>query len=190
MKLRYFIFLVASAILPATPLSAQQLPEVDERMLREMCLRGECRFDVVTRVRLADGQTQEERIPQYRPAILPNSLSIMLGEELQAVADFDDNVFRRWRAPERRESSRNAVLDFKLAQTSDGSIALEVRNNGREPIKLNLFIRAPGAMAGEYTSSCPVIAGGSVFEYWSRAVAELIVGEAVLVTDAGALQCN
>lgn len=191
MRMQHFIFQFLALAWVAGAALAQELPVVDEGELRELCLRGECRFDVVTSVRLADGQVQEERITQHRPAILANSLSIMLGEELQAVADFDNNQFIRWRAAERREPSRNAVLDFKLTQTeSDGSISLEVRNNGREPVKLNLFTRAPGAAGAEYTSSCPVIAGGSVYEYWSRPVVEVIVGEAVLVTDDGALQCN
>lgn len=181
------LVLITSAI----TVNAQNAPPLDARELRELCDRGRCRTDVVTQIRLADGEIQEERITEHRPAILANSLSIMLGEQLQAVADFNDGVFRRWREPERREPSRNAVLDFKLAQTeSDGSVSLEVRNNGRDPVKLNLFVRAAGAAQGEYTSSCPVIAGGSVYEYWSRPIIEVIVGDAILITDNGALQCN
>ena len=175
----------------AAPVAAQEAPSLEPWELRELCDRGQCRSEVLTRIRLANGQVQEERITEHRPAILSHSVSLMLGENFQAVADFDDGVFRRWRAPERRESSRNTVLDLKLEQTdSDGSISLEVRNNGREPVKLNLFIRTAGSTQAEYTSSCPVIAGGSVYEYWSRPIVEVIVGEASLVSDDGALQCN
>lgn len=175
----------------AAPVAAQEAPSLEAWELRELCDRGECRVDVVTRVRLANGQIQEERIAEHRPPIVSHSISLMLGEAMQAVADFDDGVFQRWRAPERRESSRNTVLDFKLGQTeSDGSISLEVRNNGREPVKLNLYIRTAGSTQAEYTSSCPVISGGSVYEYWSRPIVEVIVGEAALVSDDGALQCN
>lgn len=193
MNLRTVIICLVTLVLAwaGAPAAAQDAPSLEAWELRELCDRGQCRSDVVTQVRLANGQIQEERIAEHRPAIVPHSVSIMLGEELQVVADFDDGVFQRWRAPERREPSRNTVLDLTLGQTeSDGSISLEVRNNGREPVKLNLFIRTAGSTQAEYTSSCPVIAGGSVYEYWSRPIVELIVGDATLVSDDGALQCN
>ncbi len=184
-----FITLVLSWA--AAPAAAQDVPSVDASELRGLCDRGLCRRDITTQVRLPNGQVQEERITEHRPAILRPSVSVMLGEQLEAVADFDDGKFVGWRAPERRESSRNIVLNLKLEQTeSDGSVSVELRNNGRQPVKLNLFVRTAGSAQGEYTSSCPIIAGGTAYEYWSRPIVELIVGEAILVSDDGALQCN
>ena len=173
------------------PVIAQQVPTVDQWELRELCNQGRCRTDVVTRFHVGNGQIQEERIAQHRPAILPGSLSIMLGEELKAVAEFTGGTFQRWREPERRESSRNIVLEFRLTQLeSDGSISLQVKNNGREPVKLDLFIRTAGAAQAEYTSSCPVLANGTVFEYWSQPIVEVVVGDVRVVSDDGALQCQ
>lgn len=184
-------FITLALAWAVAPAAAQDVPSVSASELRELCDRGRCRRDVTTQVRLADGQIQEERITEHRPAILRHSLSLMLGEHLEAVADFNDGQFIGWRETERRESSRNVVLNLKLDQTeSDGSVSVEIRNNGRQPVKLNLFVRTAGSPQGEYTSSCPIIAGGTAYEYWSRPIVELIVGEAMLVSNDGALQCN
>lgn len=169
--------------------SAQNLPPADGPELEQYCRTAQCRRDVVTQVRLVDGRIQEESKPLHRPAITRGSISIMLGEELQAVPDFDGETFLGWRSPERRESSRTPVLTFKLAQENDGSISAAISNVGRDPVKLRMYIRTPGAREGEYTSSCPVLAGGAVFEYWTRPVIEVIVQEAVLLRDA-ALLCD
>lgn len=159
--------------------------------LERYCQQAPCRRDIAVSVRLEDGRVQEESRPLYRPAIARDSLSILLGEELDAVADFDGSQFLGWREPRRRESWRTPVLSFRLSQSEgDPSVSLQVSNAGGEPVKLRLFIRTPGAATGDYTSSCPVIAGGTVFEYWSQPVIEVIVTDAVLLGDDGALLCD
>jgi hypothetical protein len=168
---------------------AQDLPPADGPELEEYCRNAPCRRNVVTQIRLADGRIQEESKPLHRPALVRGSLSIMLGEELVAVPDFQDEQFRGWRPPERREPSRNPVLTFKLNQESDASVAASISNSGPDPIKLRLYVRSPGASEGEYTSSCPVLSGGTVYEYWNRPVVEVIVVEAILLED-DALLCD
>jgi hypothetical protein len=159
--------------------------------LAAYCQRQPCRKDAVVQVRLPDGRVQEERSTLYRPAVTRGSVSIPLGEELRVVPDFDDLDFQGWRAAERRESARTPVLTFKMTQsTSDGSVSIGISNSGREPVKLRLSIRSAGAAAGEYTSSCPVPAGGTVYEYWSQPVVEVIVNEAALLSDDAALLCD
>lgn len=180
---------IAAWLLLAPAASAQNLPPADGPELESYCRSTECRRDVVTQVRLLDGRIQEESKPLHRPAITRSSISVLLGEELQAVPEFDGQIFLGWRAPERRESSRTPVLTFKLNQESDGSISVGISNVGPDPVKLRMYIRTPGAREGEYTSSCPVLAGGAVFEYWSRPVIEVIIQEAALLRDA-ALLCD
>lgn len=181
--------LVLLAAAGASAAFGQDLPPADGPALEEFCRSAPCRRDVVTRIRLADGRIQEESRPLHRPALVRGSLSIMLGEELVAVPEFQDEQFRGWRAAERREPSRNPVLTFKVSQESDTSIAASISNSGPDPVKLRMYVRGPGAAEGEYTSSCPVLSGGTVYEYWNRPVVEVIVVEAILLED-DALLCD
>lgn len=158
--------------------------------LQAYCQNAPCRQNAVVRLRMADGRVQEETSILHRPAITRGSVSILLGEEIRVVPEFNDESFTGWRAPERRESSRNAVLTFKLAQGGDGSISAAITNSGEEPIKLRMDIRPIGASDSEYTSSCPVVAGGTIYAYWEQPVAELIVREALLLSDDMALMCD
>lgn len=170
---------------------AQDEPPAAPADLEAYCESASCRQNMVVRVRLADGRIQEETAPLYRPAVTRQSVSVLLGEDIRAVPEFDDGTFLGWREAERRESSRNTVLTFKVTQMeSDGSISAAISNNGDDPVKLRLYIRTPGSAQGEYTSSCPVVAGGTVYEYWSRPVVEVIVREASLLTDDSALMCD
>lgn len=187
------LLLAALALLGGfVPVQAQDQVPATGTELENFCRSAACRRDVTVSVRLADGRVQHEHLPLYRPAIHRSSVSVLLGESIEAVPDFDDDdVFQGWRAPGRRESSRTPQLTFKLSQSEgDGSIAASIANAGRDPVKLRLYIRDSGATEAEYTSSCPVIAGGGVYEYWTRPVAEMIVREATLLTDDAALLCD
>lgn len=183
--------LLACAAWWPPPAAAQGQVPTAMPELERYCQQAPCRRDVAVAVRLADGRVQEESRPMYRPAIARDSLSVLLGEELEAVAEFDGGQFLGWRETRRRESSRTPVLSFRLSQAEgDPSVSLQVSNAGGEPVKLRLFTRTPGAVTGDYTSSCPVIAGGTVFEYWSQPVIEVIVTDAILLGDDGALLCD
>lgn len=181
-----FVLLPAATAVHAQTEAPRTLPE-----LESYCERAPCRKDMAVRVRLTDGRIQEESAPLYRPAVTRNSVSVLLGEEIRAVPEFDDETFLGWREAEQRESRRNIVLTFKVTQMdSDASISAAISNNGEDPVKLRLYVRTAGAPEGEYTSSCPVVAGGTVYEYWSRPIVEVIVREASLLTEDSALMCD
>lgn len=177
-------------VMPAGEARAQRDPPPAAGDLAAYCQTVACRQNAVVQVRLPDGRVQEERSTLYRPAIVRNSVSVLLGEEIRAVPEFDDDQFLGWRAAERRESGRTPVLVFKVAQAGDGSVSIGISNSGREPVKLRLSIRSAGSASAEYTSSCPVLAGGTVYEYWSEPVVEVVVREATLPTDDAALLCD
>lgn len=187
---RWLLLALVAAGAPAPAAAQGQVPTAMPELER-YCQQAPCRRNVAIAVNLADGRVQEESRPLYRPAIARDSLSILLGEELEAVAEFDGSQFLGWREVRRRESARTPVLSFRVSQSpGDPSVALQVSNAGNQPVKLRLFIRTPGAATGDYTSSCPVIAGGSVFEYWSQPVIEVIVTDALPLGDDGALLCD
>ena len=181
---------IALQVVPVTALTQDESPSALTD-LQAYCENAPCRENMSVRVRLADGRIQEETAPLYRPAVTRQSVSVLLGEEIRVVPEFDDDTFLGWREAERREPRRNAVMTFKVTQIdSDGSISAAISNSGNDPIKLRLYVRTPGVVDGEYTSSCPVVAGGTVYEYWSRPIVEVIVREAFLLTDDAALMCD
>jgi hypothetical protein len=183
---------VAMSISRTIPVGAEAQDQTPTTFddLQAYCESAPCRQNAVVRLRLPDGRIQEETSILHRPAITQRSVSVLLGEEVRAVPEFDDETFTGWRTPERREPSRNAILTFKLEQAADGSISAIISNTGDEPLKLRMDIRPIGASQGEYTSSCPVVAEGTIYAYWEQPVAELIVHDAVLLSDDMALMCD
>lgn len=183
--------IVVFLLLAAMPLRAQDPPRAGSPEMARYCsTTTDCRRELHTPVRMADGQVMTEHLPVHRPAILADSISIMLGDEVQAVPEFSRGQFREWREVRRRDAARNAIISFQLRQESDGSIAAQINNDGTEPVKLRLFVRHLGSGDETYISSCPVAANGSIFEYWPEPVVELLVREITLVNDDAALLCD
>ena len=182
------------ALLAGSAALGQHLPAepmLSAAELEVLCRTQPCRRGISVQVRLSDGRIQEESAALYRPPILPASVSVLLGEEVEAVPEFGrGDVFEGWRESRRRESARTPVLNFRLNQENDGSMAAAISNSGRDPVKVDLFLRAPGAAVFEYTSTCPIIAGGTVFEYWNRPIVEMQVRSARVVSDDAALLCD
>lgn len=191
MRAAFAIVTLACIVLVVDEAKAQRDPPPLPADLAAYCQTVACRQNSVVKVKLPDGRIQEERSTIYRPAIVRNSVSILLGEEIRAVPEFDDGELLGWRAAERRESARTPVLTFKVSQADgDGSVSVGISNSSREPVKLRLSIRTAGSASTEYTSSCPVLAGGTVYEYWAQPVVEVVVREAILLTDDAALLCD
>lgn len=176
----------------AAPARAQDPPRTGSPEMTRYCSgTPDCRRELHTPVRMADGQVMTEHLPLHRPAVLPRSLSIMLGEELQAVPEFSrSGQFQQWRQARRRDAARNNVVTLELRQENDGSIAAQISNETGDPVKLRLFVRHLGSGDETYISSCPVAANGSIFEYWPEPVVELLIRDITQVSDDGALLCD
>lgn len=188
-RLAALILVLPWALAPAV---AQEPPPTGAPEMAGFCAGvPECRRELHTPVRMADGQQMTEHLPVHRPAILPGSLSVMLGEQVEAVPEFGrGGQFRKWREARRRDSTRNLIIRFQLRQDNDGSIAAQIDNETGDPVKLRLFVRHLGSGEETYISSCPVAANGSIFEYWAEPVVELLVRDISLVSDDAALLCD
>ncbi|MCK9488919.1 MAG: hypothetical protein M0Q42_05890 [Xanthomonadales bacterium] len=186
------LMLLAMAMaMMAAPALAQNPPLAGSPEMTRYCTATpDCRRQVQTSVRMADGQVMTEHLPVHRPAILADSISVLLGEEVQAVPEFSRGQFRQWREARRRDEARHTIISFELTQGTDGSIAAQISNNGEDPVKLRLFVRLLGSGEEAYISSCPVAGNGSMFEYWSEPVVELLIREITVVNDDGALLCD
>ncbi len=169
---------------------AQAIAPGDPAALANYCIDKPCRQNANVSVRLADGNVLMEQLDLHRPAIAPAEISVLLGESLTAVPDFNDDAFTGWRESRRQERRNTPVLTIKLSQGSDGSIVAELANAGSEPVKVRLFTRTAGSAADTYISSCPIAGNGRVYEYWSEPVVELIAREASLISDDAALMCD
>lgn len=178
------------AVMTPIQAAAQAIAPDDPAGLASYCRDKPCRQNASVRVRLVDGNVLMEQLDLHRPAIASGEISVLLGESITAVPDFDGDVFRGWREPRRQERRATPVLTVKLSQGSDGSIVAELANAGSEPVKVRLFTRTAGSATVTYISSCPIAGNGRVYEYWSEPVVELIAREASLISDDAALMCD
>ncbi len=192
MKSRLPALIMVGLLAAAIPVdaAAQAIAPGDPVALANYCRDRPCRQNASVSVRLADGNLLVEQLDLHRPAIAPAEISVLIGETLVAVPDFNNSVFRRWREPRRQERRAAPVLTLKLNQGRDGSIVAEIANGGSEPVKIRLFTRVAGSTGDTYISSCPIAGNGRVYEYWSEPVVELIAREASLVSDDAALMCD
>lgn len=170
--------------------TAQTIAPNDPTALASYCRGKPCRQNASVSVRLGDGNLLVEQLDLHRPKIAPGEISVLLGETVTAVPDFDRDVFGGWRESRRQERRATPVLTIKLSQGGDGNIVAEIANTGNEPVKVRLFTRVAGSAGDTYISSCPIAGNGRVYEYWSEPVAELIAREASLVSDDAALMCD
>lgn len=185
--------LVLAGLLVAMPAQAQRLPPdplPSSSELESICRSEPCRRNQRTQVRLADGRIQEESADLYRPQVRESSVSVLIGEEVEVAAEFRRDEFAGWRVARQRENSRTPVLRIQLAQEDDGSMAAAIGNTGRSAVKIDLYLRAPGSGQYEYTSTCPIPPGSTVYEYWNQAVVELQVRSLRALPDDAAHLCD
>jgi hypothetical protein len=136
------------------------------------------------------GAAEKRSSPDPRPpALKGQSLTIFPGETIFVEAERVGDELRLERIVERPERPER-TLSFKFREVGYRNMMLTVENPFDRPLKFDLGIAAHAGGPFSKTSSCPVIAGGSVFENWPHPIAQLVIVRLRFLADDTAMRCE
>ncbi|WP_223789652.1 hypothetical protein [Marinicella meishanensis] len=134
------------------------------------CASNPCRQNVHFKLRTDQG-VMNQKAAVYWPVIQGEQISVLAGEAVKVAGQLQGGVFKDWHmAPE-----NGAGIVFKLTQNDDDNgMRLVIKNPHDFPIKVSIdMIDLAGNL--HPTSSCPVMAGGGVYEMWPHPIPELLI---------------
>jgi hypothetical protein len=123
------------------------------------------------------------------PALKGQSLTIFSGETLFVEAERAGDELRLERIVERPVHPER-TLTFKFRETGYRNMMLTVENPFDKALKFDLGMAAHAGGPFSRTSSCPVIARGSVFENWPHPIAQLVVVRFRFLADDTEMRCE
>jgi hypothetical protein len=161
----------------------------DEVLMEEYCQFHECRGPTSVRLRTEHGDF-DETFPFFWPVIQEgNLISILPGEELLIEIEYSDQQIQALRHVESvRNPGQTLVLDFRQSEGSVGMV-LSITNPLDAALKFSLQAMDFEGMMHE-TISCPVMAGGSLFETWPHAIPQLVLLDPRMLAPGDSLDCQ
>lgn len=148
--------------------------------LVEYCKTASCRKNVRFRLKKKDGTYFEFSSKLAPPVIQPSFISIFPEETIYIEADKGKNgPINLVHVTENKNPKKTIVFNFtKDKKLGKGySMVLKVHNPFSKPLRYNLGIMPIDSEKLFKTSSCPVIAGGFVYELWSYPIFQIVVAK-------------
>ena len=156
--------------------------------LEDYCDANPCRKDVQVRF-LTDQGIFDEQLDHYLPVVQGDRISLLPGETIYIEAEVQGGDFVNFnQVGENTNPDHTIVFDF---QQREGKVdmQLKVDNPFAERMKFHLDMIDFDRNAHP-TSSCPVVAGGSVFETWPHPIPELIVSGVRVLAESDGFRCE
>ncbi len=151
----------------------------------EFCQTNPCRKNVHFYLLTEQGKIDEEA-PLYWPVVQGDRISVLAGEKVLIEAKLAGKQFGDFVAVK----ASNKAISFDLSQSDDHlGMMLVVKNPHDVPIKISIdMIDFEGNL--HETSSCPVIAGGSIFEMWPHPIPEILISNIRKHDDSEGMACE
>lgn len=148
--------------------------DTEEEAKAAMCKANLCQKDLHIQLKLKDGSTYDKTFDLFSPVVQSIGLIFAAGQDVNIEADISGDslinykVVKTITAPE-----KTIVVAFK--QEKDGGMTLTVSNPFKRRLKFNMAIMPMGEDGLFKTSSCPIIAGGSIYEMWPEPIFQIVL---------------
>lgn len=156
--------------------------------MEEYCAKEQCRRNKKVSF-LTDTGPIDQTLEIYWPVVQGNQLSLLPGDKVYIEAEIKDGLITSLnQVSEITTPEKTLVFDF---QQIDGKVdmMLSVKNPFSSFIKFSLnMIDFRGQP--HQTSSCPVAAGGGVYEMWPHAIPELMVSNIRVLSETDSMACE
>jgi hypothetical protein len=108
------------------------------------------------------------------------------------VAQFRDGKFDGWRAPRADEPAGTHRISVELKQNAhDAGFMATIENYGPSRLKVEMgLMRIDGPDEPEYTSSCPLEPGRSLFESWPYPLFQLLLASPRILAEDEQVPCE
>ena len=187
-KLIVQLLIFAWFLMPELALTEASL---DVEALKHICQRELCRPPLTIRLRDKNGRMFESSFDVENPIVRKGWISIFPGETVFVEAERKGMRLVNLRAVKAvRDPSK--TLEFKFWQDKGkADMFLKINNPFSKTVKYHAVMMLLDSDKLYKTSSCPVVAGKTVFERWPHAIFELLLFDfQLLETDAGRLVCE
>ncbi len=173
--------------LAAWPAAAEEKPPLP---LAELCKQVFCRAPTV-RLRVDAEHVYEQPAGDPVPVLLPNGwVSIYPGETIYVEVERKDGRLKLLRAvPQLEKPDTTLVLKFEQLEGKP-DVMLTVNNPLAVDIRFRMGFMGLDSDRLRATSSCPVLAGKSLFEHWPHPIFQLILADAQVLGEADDHGCK
>ncbi|WP_317933543.1 hypothetical protein [Halioxenophilus sp. WMMB6] len=137
--------------------------------LLEYCKTTACRENTQFKLKMEDGSSYEYRGAIDPPIVQPDLITLYPGEDVFIEATIEgDRLVDMVVVPEVKSPEKTITMKFwQEPSMADGTdMLLQVDNPFEKFLRYELGMMTFDAEELQYTSSCPVIPGGSGFEHW------------------------
>lgn len=176
MKLYYGLvlsFLILTGCKSTVENESNAIAEQTNITIEEYCASNVCRENHRVKFKTDNGEI-DQVLPLYWPAAQTHKISILPGDKLFIEADESDGKLFNFRQVSKIENEAKTLIFSFTQMDSSLGMMLSVKNPFKKNIKYHLNMIDFSGKPHE-TSSCPVMAGLSVFESWGHPIPELIL---------------
>ncbi len=143
--------------------------------LEDFCSANPCRKDLTIRLR-TESKDLNIPVPLYWPAVQGEQLSILPGEKLYIEAQVDGRSLTNLNQVDSITNPENTLVFEFTQMDKETGMMLTVKNPFTARLKYHINM-VDFAHKPYQTSSCAVMAGGSVSEMWSHPITELLISD-------------
>lgn len=174
MSYKTFLPIILAAFVSASTIAESSQNAVTSS-LEDFCSANPCRKDLTIRLR-TESKNLNIPVPLYWPAVQEEQLSILPGEKLYIEAQVDGRSLTNLNQVDSITNPENTLVFEFTQMDKEIGMMLTVKNPFKAPLKYHInmidFAHKP-----HQTSSCAVMAGGSVFESWPYPITELLISD-------------
>ena len=159
----------------------------------EYCETAMCRKNLTVKLKQNDWQYYERTFELLPPAVQGEMINIYAGEKIFIEADFNADQPENFKQVlENKNPEKTIVFDLKQAtDTGDGiGMMLTVSNPFSRPLHYKMGMMPLDKEDLYKTSSCPVIAGGSIYEHWPHPIFQIVIARLYFLKDGDQLECR
>lgn len=176
MKALFFLCATFCMLLSFNASADDGLENVDdaEKAEKEMCKENLCQKNLRIQLKLKDGKTFDKTFDVFPPVIQSIGLIIVAGQDVNIEAEVSGDTLINFKVVETVvDPKKTLVVSFK--QEAGIGMMLTVKNPFDRTLKFNMAIMPMDKDGLFKTSSCPIIAGGSIFEMWPEPIFQILL---------------
>ena len=152
-----------------------------------------CRKNLTIKLKQADGKYYERSFDLLPPAVQGSAIYIYSGETIFIEADVDGDHPVNFKQVLENKNPEDTIV-FHLEQATDiddgTGMMLTVKNPFPRPLHYKMEMMPLDKENLYKTSSCPVVAGGSVYEHWPHPIFQIVVGGLYFLKEGEELLCK
>lgn len=145
-----------------------------QKAKQEMCKENLCQKNLRVHLKLKDGKEYDRTFDVFPPVVQSIGLIFVAGQEINIEADVSGDTLVNYKVVDKiTQPKKTITVSFK--QEKDIGMMLVVKNPFEKTLKFNMAIMPMDKDGLFKTSSCPIIAGGSIYEMWPEPIFQILL---------------